>query len=267
MIRVRRGAEPEALIRVRNEQLAKLRKIAKERELSQNDITGYKEPTAEVLWRAQHYKCCDCEFKIQRAYNDVEHYRPKARADRQPGSGAAHGYWWLAFTWENLLFACPVCNRSGKNDQFPLDHGSRALSAEKSPPERERPLLLDPSQANPVEHVEFCPEGDPLQWRAKPRAGSELGQWTIKVCHMNCPDLLELRKDHVERFVLPEVKALKRALNKGKIGPVRQAYERCRAFFAPEMSFSAVSFDAIRHSVSCYELLAMGLRGPEPSEL
>lgn len=41
------------------------------------------------------FKCCYCEAKIAHPYNDVEHVRPKARADRRPGSVATHGYWWL----------------------------------------------------------------------------------------------------------------------------------------------------------------------------
>lgn len=34
----------------------------------------------------QHHKCCYCEHKIKERHNDVEHHRPKGRADRRPGS-------------------------------------------------------------------------------------------------------------------------------------------------------------------------------------
>lgn len=42
------------------------------------------------------HKCAYCEQKMER-YN-VEHYRPKKI------------YYWLAFSWDNLIMACPDCN-------------------------------------------------------------------------------------------------------------------------------------------------------------
>lgn len=42
------------------------------------------------------YKCAYCEQKVER-YN-IEHYRPKKI------------YYWLAFSWDNLIMACPTCN-------------------------------------------------------------------------------------------------------------------------------------------------------------
>ena len=49
------------------------------------------------LCSAQHCKCCYCERNnFEASYNDVEHYRPKLRADRGPGlrsmdTGGSHG--------------------------------------------------------------------------------------------------------------------------------------------------------------------------------
>lgn len=63
-----------------------------------------------------HYKCAYCEKKIdttgenqrESSFSDVEHYRPSST------------YWWLAYCYENYLFACEICNRSYKNDKFPI---------------------------------------------------------------------------------------------------------------------------------------------------
>jgi hypothetical protein len=104
------------------------------------------------------------------AFNDVEHYRPKTSADRLPGSTATHGYWWLAYTWDNLLFACPSCNRSNKNDLFPLEHGSTPLHDPDDAPGGERPLLLHPRQDNGVEHIEFVFTALPDNVPAEPAA-------------------------------------------------------------------------------------------------
>ncbi len=44
-----------------------------------------------------HHKCAYCEQKVE-SYH-VEHYRPKTI------------YYWLAYSWDNLLFCCQKCNQ------------------------------------------------------------------------------------------------------------------------------------------------------------
>ncbi|MBV1830833.1 hypothetical protein HNW77_07105 [Komagataeibacter sp. AV436] len=54
-------------------------------------------------------KCAYCEASTDVvAHGDVEHFRPKSI------------YWWLAFTFDNYLFSCQICNQSFKGDQFPI---------------------------------------------------------------------------------------------------------------------------------------------------
>lgn len=155
MIPIQRGPEPQALRDARSHRLAKLRAIAAAREPTAKDIHGYA-VVAHDLWTAQGHKCCYCESQVQRGHNDVEHFRPKGRADRTPGCTQTHGYGWLAFTWENLLFSCPNCNRGkAKADRFPLAGGSTALLAEQQPPGQELPLLLDPATESGARHIQF----------------------------------------------------------------------------------------------------------------
>jgi uncharacterized protein (TIGR02646 family) len=53
-------------------------------------------------------KCAYCEADAAVvAHGDVEHYRPKSV------------YWWLAYTYDNYLYACQVCNQIHKKDEFP----------------------------------------------------------------------------------------------------------------------------------------------------
>jgi uncharacterized protein (TIGR02646 family) len=53
-------------------------------------------------------KCAYCEATTAIvAHGDVEHFRPKSV------------YWWLAYTYDNYLYACQICNQSYKNDAFP----------------------------------------------------------------------------------------------------------------------------------------------------
>ena len=53
-----------------------------------------------------HGKCAFCEMKVEQYH--VEHYRPKTI------------YYWLAFSWDNLLMACSTCNVN-KGPNFELE--------------------------------------------------------------------------------------------------------------------------------------------------
>jgi hypothetical protein len=265
MIRIKRGREPATLRAVRETQLDALRRLG--RPPASKDIDGYR-VVATDLWKRQHYKCCYCERKLSEAYSDVEHYRPKSQANRLPGCSALHGYWWLAFTWANLLFACPVCNRSQKNDQFPLSLGDIPLRPERPPPGRERPLLLDPAaEANPVVHIEyrlgtFQGTTGPSRWWARPRGGSKTGAWTIRICGLNEGELPELRSDHVELYVMPYVSHLRNAMGSGSTGAIAREHGRALGLLNPRMQYVALSYDSLRHYVPDQVLKPWGLEWP-----
>ncbi|UCB52362.1 MAG: hypothetical protein JSV10_10335 [Candidatus Zixiibacteriota bacterium] len=54
-------------------------------------------------------KCAYCEAPTSLvAYGDVEHYRPKKT------------YWWLAYSYENYLLSCQLCNQKFKKAKFPV---------------------------------------------------------------------------------------------------------------------------------------------------
>lgn len=54
-------------------------------------------------------KCAYCEANTEVvAHGDVEHYRPKSI------------YWWLAYTYDNYLYVCQICNQKYKSDNFPI---------------------------------------------------------------------------------------------------------------------------------------------------
>jgi uncharacterized protein (TIGR02646 family) len=62
----------------------------------------------EALEKLYRNKCAYCETKSERW--DVEHFRPKSI------------YYWLAYSWDNLLFACPDCNGFKSNHFEVLEH-------------------------------------------------------------------------------------------------------------------------------------------------
>jgi len=60
------------------------------------------------LKKESNNKCASCEAPTALvAHGDVEHYRPKSL------------YWWLAYTYDNYLYACQICNQVHKKDKFP----------------------------------------------------------------------------------------------------------------------------------------------------
>jgi len=109
----------------------------------------------------QHGKCAYCETRFGHSSpGDVEHYRPKAgyrQAAASPVIGP--GYYWLAYEWANLLFACEDCNRIRKRQLFPLrnDPVGRARTHHDDLA-REAPLLLNPAETDPALHIHFQEE-------------------------------------------------------------------------------------------------------------
>jgi len=64
------------------------------------------EDIKDALFKIYNGKCAFCEQRVERWH--VEHFRPKSV------------YYWLAFSWDNLLYACPNCNGE-KNNHFDIN--------------------------------------------------------------------------------------------------------------------------------------------------
>ncbi len=130
-----------------------------------------------------HNKCAYCETHHGAGGPvDIEHYRPKGAVADDP---AHPGYWWLAMAWDNLLYSCLDCNRmrgqiivtpgmtqeevqrlrqdaertnAGKKDAFPI-RGAR-LQPEDDAYHLEDALLIDPTRANPGQHLTFVADAE-----------------------------------------------------------------------------------------------------------
>ncbi len=139
----------------------------------------------EQLLRETGGKCAYCEASHDVvSYGDVEHYRPKSV------------YWWLAYTYDNYLASCQLCNQQFKSNNFPVqgammegppvssestdewitsqqgqvgldpmnmdDVAKHALNHEK-----ERPLLLNPYFDDPASYLSWSPDDDKAEVRAR----------------------------------------------------------------------------------------------------
>lgn len=252
MIRVSRGAEPPELPPIRTREVARVEALALAGTLSSKDFGRlYVGPSQDnplfkkTLRRAQHFKCCFCERLEVLLNRDVEHFRPKSV------------YWWLAWTWENLVFSCDHCNRFHKSDQFPLRHEAHRLSPKGAPPGKERPLLIDPGDPSedPAAHLVYrrltSREDD---WWVMPRNGSLRGAKTIEVLGLNNDALRDLYSAHW-RALNPEIELLlelrdkARAQASARETSARQSFQdQWRRFTGHRTSISA-HLSAMSHDV------------------
>lgn len=175
--------------------------------------------------KAQHDKCGYCETSIS-GHGDVEHYRPKkgiqkllAERNEFPNSkrinskGAdkvrpqvtEHGYWWLAYDWENYLLSCSICNQSYKNALFPVDTPRKrrrnhekymVQNPKKSDIPKEKPLLLNPYEKDfdSYRYFEYTIEGF-IKPRKKDSSnkGNPRALETIRICGLHRISLIQKR--------------------------------------------------------------------------
>jgi uncharacterized protein (TIGR02646 family) len=136
-------------------------------------------------------KCAYCESAI--GYSgpaEIDHFRPHRAAVGLDGVTDRPGYWWLAFSWENLYPTCSVCNRN-KRDRFPVG-GVRARDPAASL-RAERAILLDPCHDHPAEHLLFDELGY-VASRSSPVGGIDRGAVTIDVLGLNRAGLVQERR-------------------------------------------------------------------------
>jgi len=155
----------------------------------------------------QFNKCAFCECDVTKSgYGDVEHYYPKGEVWELSGSGdqrtkkvlSPFGYWWLAYEWNNYLFACAKCNQKFKGSYFPIKEKARRLPPNQRPTKRfpkETPLLLNPyGRIDPGKHLEFDLNGLVIK-----RGGSSFGNETIRTCGLNRVELARARENKALR--------------------------------------------------------------------
>jgi uncharacterized protein (TIGR02646 family) len=193
MIRVKRPATvPDVLMTDGRTLRAKAIECARNGDALSFDRDVYAHADVKASLRAaQHDKCCFCESKVSHvAFGDVEHFRPKAGFRGGPGEAlTAPGYYWLAYEWTNLLYACEVCNRRHKGNLFPLaPNGVRARTPSDNLAS-EVPLFVDPTAQDPSLHIGFRQE------YAYAIKGSASGEATIAALELNRPELAERRWD------------------------------------------------------------------------
>lgn len=153
----------------------------------------------EQLMHDQHGKCIYCECKIGGDFGHIEHFRPKGGYTIPPHSRFYQpGYYFLAYNWQNLLLSCAKCNVLAKRNAFPLlDERMRDIPRRRI--KNEVPLLINPTQENPLDYLCFhehiiapCEKDGVKALRARA---------TIEIMKLNArPDLVQARLHTYKRY-------------------------------------------------------------------
>ena len=204
-------------------------------------IYGHK-AVKTALRKAQHGKCCYCEGRFDAfAPADIEHYRPKraVRQDRE-SKKLFPGYYWLAYSWENLYLCCQVCNRSCKKDLFPLEDPAARARSHRDDISGEKPLLLDPGGSDdPRKHIRFRQE------YAVGLTGA--GRTTIEVLDLNREALVDerLRRLKEIRALQDTVQIYAGSTEPGHIARRKRARNELARANLPGAIFSAMADDLL----------------------
>jgi len=152
--------------------------------------------TKKLLSEIYNEKCAFCEQKIYKCINNsmksctstIEHYRPKSI------------YYWLAFSWDNLLWCCNRCNKNKDNNfailntrvEFENSFKNSIHTSTNLYQDIEKPLMINPELESVLTKLTFD--------NGIISSKDERVQYTIKTCVLDRPDLNEKRLKIIEKF-------------------------------------------------------------------
>lgn len=135
-------------------------------------------------------KCAFCETYCEQLH--VEHYRPKSK------------YYWLAYSWDNLLLACPTCN-TNKNNKFEVfnrpvcyfddtDQNRQNINSLSSQYDiDENPKLINPEVKDALGNADFNRNG-------QISSSDPYMSYTIEVCKLDRTSLNDRRRKLLDDF-------------------------------------------------------------------
>lgn len=138
-----------------------------------------------------HLKCAYCEKNLLDAPKHIEHYRPKDI------------YYWLAYSWDNLLFSCGSCN-SSKGTKFQIKKTIVTYDNElfenihnlgTSYDVIEEPMIINPEKEDILDKLVFDKEGNISSL-------DDRVIYTInEVCNLNRNELVQKRVKILNDFI------------------------------------------------------------------
>ncbi|WP_026804658.1 retron system putative HNH endonuclease [Aliarcobacter lanthieri] len=172
------------------------RKDAFDKNISSNQYTDeknlYKVGSVQKKLNEIYYlKCAYCEQKLLDAPKHIEHYRPKDI------------YYWLAYSWDNLLLSCGRCN-SSKGIKFQVKKTMVTYNNESfedihsfgnSYDVIEEPMIINPEKEDVLDKLVFDKEGNISSL-------DDRVIYTIcDVCNLNREELVQKRVKILNDFI------------------------------------------------------------------
>ncbi len=142
----------------------------------------------KALYDLYYGKCAFCEYAPSESH--VEHFRPK------------DSYWWLAYSWDNLIFACPKCNKA-KNNTFGIK-GAKATCPTDTSNIHKLAKNYNSIELNQLIHPEFELNIHlTLQFQQDGSISSTdtRMQYTVDLCKLDREDLRDKRKTVLDDFM------------------------------------------------------------------
>jgi len=150
----------------------------------------------DLLNKIYNLKCAFCEKNLLDSDKHIEHYRPKST------------YYWLSYSWDNLLLACGSCN-SSKGNRFKINGNIAVYKNEEFEnihelgsdyDIREMPLIVNPEKEDVINEIKY-------DSNARVFSQNIRVQHTIEqACQLNRDELVEKR--------LPILNDFKNQINK-----------------------------------------------------
>jgi len=153
--------------------------------------------TKNALKNIYHQKCAFCEQKITECIDNkledcsstVEHYRPKSR------------YYWLAYSWDNLLWCCRKCNQNKANKfetvksqvEYEESFKDKIHISTKNYQEIEEPKMIHPELESVIDKLNF--------YDGIIGSDDERVKYTIETCGLDRDNLNEARKTIIDDFI------------------------------------------------------------------
>ena len=150
----------------------------------------------DELKRIYNEKCTFCEEKVKECIDNnledcsqtIEHYRPKGK------------YYWLAYSWDNLLLCCHRCNQN-KDNHFEIDNTQLEynesfkdkIHTSTNDYQDEKPKIINPELESVIDKLSFY---DGIIYSDDKRV-----KYTIKTCSLDRYKLNEERKIIIDDFI------------------------------------------------------------------
>ncbi len=143
-----------------------------------------------MLESIYHKKCAYCEKNIGDSYYHIEHYRPKSI------------YYWLAYSWDNLLICCDKCNVN-KGDNFKISGSKISFNREVVEDIHKLSQQYNEIEKSKMIHPEFEDVESKLIFDEKGKIISEdeRVQYTIDTCRLDRTSANERRKKILDDFI------------------------------------------------------------------